>query len=116
LDTAAKKSGRTQAQEAERLIELGVLFEEHGRFAVPKELQARVVELLTADTSLGSMVRYLMERDAPDEDARWYRYHELASALLTYRANHPIRQPADGVTLGAEDGAPDIAGGHEKAE
>jgi hypothetical protein len=103
---AARESGRTQAEEAIRLINLGRLFEEHGRFTLPKELQHRAIEMLAADTSLGAIVNYLMSRDAPDEDARWYRYHELASALLTYRANHPIRQPADGVTLVTEEPPP----------
>src|SRR5215469_6107716 len=64
LDAAAKASGRTQAQEAERLIEVGRTWERFGRFTLPPELQVRAVELLTADEQgPRSLFRYLLTRE-----------------------------------------------------
>jgi TraY domain len=103
LDEAAKRSGRTQAQEAERLIELGRLFEEFGRFTLPPEMQPLAVELITAySAGPNSLILYLMS-SAANEEERWFRWHSYRVAIDSYRANHPIHPPSEPAAPGNGD-------------
>jgi hypothetical protein len=96
LDATAKASGRTQAQEAERLIELGLAWEQQGRFTLPAELQHVAIELLAANAAgLLGIIHHVMERGSPGETERYYRAHAFYSAFETYLANHPIRKPEE---------------------
>lgn|SRR5215471_2869645 len=92
---AAREQGRTQAEEATRLIQLGRLFEAHGRFTLPLELQKRAIEWIASDGNWGAIVNYLMTRDAPDEAELYYRVQGLYSALASFVANHQIRRPEE---------------------
>jgi hypothetical protein len=90
----ARESGRTQAQEAERLIALGRLFEEHGRWTLPVEFQQTALELLVAHSNgPAAVIPYLMSK-ATDEEQRWLLWNTLRSALDTWLANNPTRPPA----------------------
>jgi hypothetical protein len=108
---AARESGRTQAEEAVRLIHLGRLFESFGRFTLPPEQQQRAVELLTIFSGGASpLVGYFIEHDGPDEKERWLRWQSIHSAVLSYRANNPLRwSPED------EAKAEDRPEGHDEA-
>jgi hypothetical protein len=100
---SARGNGRTQAEEAERLIELGRLFEEFGRFTLPRELQPVAIELIAAYCGgPGALIQYLM-RSAADEDERWLRWNSYRSAIDSYRANHPIRPPTQRETADKGD-------------
>jgi hypothetical protein len=106
LDGAAKTSGRTQAQEAERLIELGRVFEQFGRFTLPPELQETAVQLLSAHAGgLGTVITYLIEQ-GESANERWAAWQGLYSALWTYRANHPELFPDRGAENAAKEQQP----------
>ena|SRR5438552_152563 len=112
---SARGNGRTQAEEAERLIELGRLFEEFGRFTLPPEQQQQAVELLAA-FSAGSwaLVRYFVEHRQPEEKERWLRWQSILTAVESYPYNNPIRwRPEDEAKAERQQQSP--AAGDDKA-
>jgi hypothetical protein len=89
----ARQYGRSQSEEAARLIALGKLLENNERWLLPPALQHLAVELIAAhDAGPGSVVRYLIEK-APDDGERWAVWYQLRSAIESYIANHPMRRP-----------------------
>jgi len=93
---AGREQGRTQAEEAARLIGLGRLFEQFGRFTLPPEMQSQAVELYAAHSGgAWAEINYLMTCGSPDEAERWHRWHNYYLALLSYRANHHIHEPSE---------------------
>jgi hypothetical protein len=78
-----------------RLIQLGRLFEAHGRFTLPLELQKRAIDWIASDGSWSGIVNYLMTRDTPNEAELYYRMQGLYSALASFVANHQIRRPEE---------------------
>jgi hypothetical protein len=94
---AGKNSGRTQGEEAVRLMQLGRLFEQFGRFTLPPEQQKQAVELLAAfSDGSWALVRYFIEHGQPKEKERWLRWQSILTAVESYPYNNPIRwRPED---------------------
>jgi hypothetical protein len=93
---AARLNGRSQSEEALRLIELGRVFERHGRFTLPPEMQSAAVELLVArEAGMRSLFRYLLTRDAPTGKEQYYRVQEMFSALGALVLDLGIRKPEE---------------------
>jgi hypothetical protein len=91
---AAREQGRTQAEEATRLIQLGRLFENFGRFLLPPELQKTAIELIAAKSAgVPGMINHLMSEGGADE--QWHIGQHIISTVLTYFANHQIRRPEE---------------------
>lgn len=86
LEGAAESGGRSVAQEIERRIQQTVDLDQIGL--------TLFIDLAAAYRSgqEWAVIHQLMARGGPDEEERWRRWHAMMSALLTYRANNPIKE------------------------
>jgi hypothetical protein len=109
---AAREAGRSQAEEAVRLIGLGRKFEEHGRFLLPVELQQLAIEQLAAHANGPAAVQAYLVNQVPEEQ-RPLIAQMLAMGALELVARYPLSahhpedttKPAATVEPPAEDAA-----------
>lgn len=87
LEAAADSSGLSVAREIERRLRLTIELDR----AVPLSLLLELATAYSAGQESG-VINRLLRRGAPNEDERSLRWHAMASALLTYRANNPIKE------------------------
>jgi hypothetical protein len=82
IEAVADAAGRSVAEEIERRLWLSFELQDF-RF---------LLELATAYNSNQEwgIVHAVMRHGSPDDQERWRRWHSMATALMTYRANHPI--------------------------
>jgi hypothetical protein len=87
----SRQAGRTQAEEAVRLIGLGRLFEQITAYA----------------EGPSGLVHFYMTSGNPSELEHAVRWHALYGSVLTYRANHPIRKLEEITGQSAPEPVPD---------